>query len=137
MHAIFFHIGTIMVCGIQMFSISTFDQANNSLDLNNKITQMFDGEDDDKEHPLQMYHVDSKYLNTEDLTDNNLLDNKPKFSAMHINIHSLPAKSDQLRTLVSMLDQNIRPNFILLCETWLSSKNCSTCEIPGYSFIII
>ena len=52
-----------------MFSISTFDQANNSLDLNNKITQMFDGEDDDKEHPLQMYHVDSKYLTTEDLTD--------------------------------------------------------------------
>ena len=67
-----------------MFSISTFDQANNSLDINNKINHMFDDEDDDKEHPLQMYHVDSKYLNTEDLRDNNPLENKPTFSTMHI-----------------------------------------------------
>ena len=57
---------------------------------------MFDDEDDDKEHSLQMFDDED---DDKDLTDNNHdnpLDNKLKFSAMHINMHSLPVKIDQL-----------------------------------------
>ena len=58
------------------------------------------------------------------------------FSAMHINIHSLPAKHSQLEIIVSRLKEiNVTMDFILLCETFLNNNNDSLYNIPGYNFI--
>ncbi len=43
---------------------------------------------------------------------------------LHINIHSLPAKHDQLQTLITRPNkQNINVDFVLLCETLLNDRN--------------
>ena len=67
-------------------------------------------------HTLQQLNIDSKYYDIEDLdtlTPNS--GNNYKFTAMHINIHSLPAKIDQLNILLLRLKQkNINLHFILL-----------------------
>ena len=42
-----------------------------------------------------------------------------KYTAIHLNIHSLPSKYDQLRNMLSELkDKNIAITFIMLCETF-------------------
>ena len=59
-----------------------------------------------------------------------------KYTAIHINIHSLPAKIDKLRTLISSLQNiNIEIQFLLLCETFLSDNNYNLYKIPGYNLI--
>ena len=59
-----------------------------------------------------------------------------KCAAIHINIHSIPAKLDKLKIVLSSLHNiNIDIQFILLCETFLSDNNCNLCNIPGYNLI--
>ena len=59
-----------------------------------------------------------------------------KYSAMHINIHSLPSKFDQLKEIIVKLKlNNTQIDFILLCETFLNEENSDMYQIPGYSFI--
>jgi hypothetical protein len=104
--------------------------------LNNHINRLYDDEDtDNASHPVQLLQVDSKYYDIADLINLKLPNNtQHKYTAMHINIHSLPAKIDQLTTLLSHLKQNnINLHFILLCETFLSDSNSSLFNIPGYT----
>ena len=55
---------------------------------------------------------------------------------MHINIHSLPSKFDQLKEIIVKLKlNNTQIDFILLCETFLNDENADMYQIPGYSFI--
>ncbi len=59
-----------------------------------------------------------------------------KYVALHINIHSLPSKFDQLKHIICLLkEQNIIVHFILLCETFLVDANADRYNIPGYSMI--
>ena len=59
-----------------------------------------------------------------------------EYTAIHINIHSIPAKFDKLKILLSSLHHiNIDIQFILLCETFLSDNNCDLYNIPGYNMI--
>ena len=73
-----------------------------------------------------------------DLDDMSKLSTGQKFNytALHINIHSLPSKHDELLTLLSnLLDKGIEINFIMLCETFLNDANKDMYSIPGYQFI--
>lgn len=56
--------------------------------------------------------------------------------ALHINIHSLPAKLDDLKHIIHSLNQQQIPvHFILLCETFLNDHNSSLCNIEGYNLV--
>ena len=60
----------------------------------------------------------------------------PDISCMHINICSLPDKFDKLKVLLSSLELvNIRFDFILICETFLSDRNHDLYNLPGYTFV--
>ena len=82
-------------------------------------------------------NIDSKYFGMDDL--NNLLPQGNlhlKLTAVHINIHSLPAKFDQLNIMLLRLNQlKINLQIILLCETFLNDNNSALFNIPGYTFI--
>ena len=55
---------------------------------------------------------------------------------MHLNIQSLPAKFDQLKLLISNLnDQHIYLDFILLCETFLTDNIANQFNISGYDMV--
>ena len=59
-----------------------------------------------------------------------------EYTAIHINIHSIPAKFDKLKILLSSLQHiNIDIQFILMCITFLSDNNCDLYNIPGYNMI--
>ena len=56
-----------------------------------------------------------------------------EFCALHINIHSVPDKFDNLKCILARLqDGGINVDFILLCETFLTDQNCKKYSIPGY-----
>ena len=61
-----------------------------------------------------------------------------RHTAIHLNIHSLPAKHDQLQSMISELhDMGIIVDFIMLCETFLSHINCNMFPLTGYQFMCI
>ena len=55
---------------------------------------------------------------------------------MHLNIRSLPGKSDKLKLLLCQLDNVIvNIDFILICETCLTESNHDLYHLPGYNCI--
>lgn len=56
--------------------------------------------------------------------------------AIHINIHSLVAKLDDLKHIISTLhERKIVVHFILICETFLNDNSIQLCTIEGYKFV--
>ena len=56
-----------------------------------------------------------------------------EFCALHINIHSIPDKFDELKGILARLyEAGISVDFILLCETFLTDQNCKKYSLPGY-----
>ena len=107
--------------------------------LNFQINQMSGSENDSNgiTHHIQHLNIDSKYYDIDNLYSLTTATHATyKVSAMHINIHSLPAKFDQLRLLLTRLNQhNIDLHFVLLCETFLRDSNSSLFNISGYTFV--
>ena len=59
-----------------------------------------------------------------------------KYTAIHLNIHSLPGKYDQLHTmLINLSDAGLKIDFIMLCETFLTNTNMNMFSIHGYNFV--
>lgn len=57
-------------------------------------------------------------------------------ATMHINIHSLPSKHDQLQLIIRRLNNlKIELDYILLCETFLNESNQALYNIEGYNLI--
>ena len=55
------------------------------------------------------------------------------FQVLHLNIRSLPKKSDYLKMLLEDLCQNhVVFDAILLCETYLTSNSAQLVNLPGY-----
>ena len=102
----------------------------NELDGNGQLPGMHI--DDNRAHGITL---DSKYIDLHDLDD---IDNEFKnctYCALHINIHGLASKFDQLKNLIHELrNSNIKVHFILLCETFLTEANAELFPLPGYSF---
>jgi len=77
----------------------------------------------------------SEYYEIEELIKKHNFE-KSEYFCLHINIHSVADKFDNLKNLLSRFnDINIKISFILLCETFLNDNNALNYEIPGYSFI--
>lgn len=75
-----------------------------------------------------------QYLELEML--DNCSKNGYKFCALHINIHSVLAKLDELKHIIFTLHkQNIIVHFIMLCETFLNDANEHLCKLDGYNLI--
>ena len=59
-----------------------------------------------------------------------------EFTFLHINIQSLPSKLDKFKLFLYKLNQKCgRPDFILLCETFLTDINSKTFNIDGYKMV--
>ncbi len=84
---------------------------------------------------MSLINLNCEYIDTAQLTiDTNNYENK--LICMHLNIRSLPCKFDELKMLLSEIEQtNAKPDLILLCETWLNTKNDGLYNIDGYSFV--
>ena len=75
-------------------------------------------------------------MNYETIKPPNDQENNCNYKTLHLNIHSLPAKFDNLKMLISELySKGIEIDFILLCETFLSEYNAHHFKIPGYNFV--
>ena len=59
-----------------------------------------------------------------------------RLNIIHLNIHSLQAKLDDLYLLLQKAkQQDCELDVILLCETFLNDNNVGLCSIPGYKLI--
>ena len=110
---------------------------DDTYDLKYVIDQYYDLEDESND----IHCLDSKYVDPDDLKD--MIDSTTnfqncKYSCIHINIRSIPDKINKLKLLLTNLESDgIHFDFILLCETFLSDRNCNTCmyNINGYNFV--
>ncbi len=67
---------------------------------------------------------------------NHVNDHDSKYTALHLNIQSLTAKHDQLKTMLTRLEAvSINIDFILLCETYLTDAIAGMYSIPGYKLV--
>ena len=95
-----------------------------------------DGDPDDEVSPLLRLNLDCLYYNIDDMVKFTQLGNNYKYTSIHLNIHSLPSKYDQLRTMIANLeDIGIIIHFIMLCETFLMDSNKDMFPLPGHQFI--
>ena len=74
------------------------------------------------------------YIDLNDIPcQNELISN---FTICHLNIHSVPAKCDDLTELLHKLKgKGLRPDIFLLCETFLNERNFNRYSFDGYEFI--
>ena len=69
-------------------------------------------------------NVDCMYHEMENLKAFITTDQKYLYTSIHLNIRSLPAKYDQLRTMISELNvMGLAIDFIMICETFLNDDN--------------
>ena len=97
-----------------------------------------DGTDDgdDEVSPLLKLNVDCLYYDIDDMAKLVIPRHNHKYTAIHLNIHSLPSKYDQLRHIIAHLeDIGLVIHFIMLCETFLSHINMNMFPLPGYQFV--
>ncbi len=78
----------------------------------------------------------SSYIDIESFTDNSNKGFQYKNCAMHINIQSLPAKLESLKSMLADLsEKNIKLDYLMLCETFLKDNTSHLFEIPGYTLV--
>ena len=63
-----------------------------------------DGDPDDEVSSLLRLNLDCLYDNIDDMVKFTQLGNNYKYTSIHLNIHSLPSKYDQLRTMIANLE---------------------------------
>ena len=96
----------------------------------NPLYDLFEliGED---ENPLM---DDCKMLMPGDI--NLTLNTNCKLRVLHLNIHSLLSKLNELKSLLTILsNSNCEIDIILLCETFLNDNTVAACNIPHYTLI--
>ena len=55
---------------------------------------------------------------------------------LHVNIGSMPANWGNFESMLGKLEEkNCKPDVIMICETWLTPKNCKSYNIPGYNLV--
>jgi len=99
-------------------------------------TQYDTNPDDDDNEYQNILNIDSKLFEIEDIKFATKKHQDYTHTALHINIHSLPAKYDQLKNILTRLsDISIPIHFVLLCETFLTDNNAHMYTIPGYNLV--
>ncbi len=103
-----------------------------TLDFNEYMKRYLDGDrgddsDDEGENiisPLLSLNRNCQYYDIDDIPEIVKHDHTYRHTGIHLNIHSLPSKYDQLRGMLSHLtDLGIIIDYIMLCETFLSDTN--------------
>lgn len=107
--------------------------SNLNKDKSNKfIDHLIDRFSDHEENILEE-NTSCKYWEIDKLDFTNSVQ---QHATMHLNIHSIPAKIDDLRILIQQLTSaNIFLDFICLCETFLNNKNQHLYRLEGYNLI--
>ncbi len=55
---------------------------------------------------------------------------------MHFNFRSLASKFDEFKLFLAQLkEKNLKPDIIMLYETWLNDVNKDLFSLDGYSFV--
>ncbi len=113
-------------------------KVTSSRDIDCDLSRILGNHLDNAEHnTTELTLPECLTYNLEDLSKLHISNKKYKFTAMHINIHSIPAKFDQLKNIITeFCEANISLDFILLCETFLADNNARLYEIPGYNFVL-
>jgi hypothetical protein len=107
---------------------------SSSQDLNDYMGP-FNSDDDNVNNPLHLLNIESKYYNIEDILAS-IPDTTFKYKSIHINIKSLPDKFERLKIFIQRFkDAGLSIDFILICETFLTSLNAEFYQLPGYKFI--
>ncbi len=76
------------------------------------------------------------YISPDDIKLDTLPINGSQISILHLNIHSVPSKLDELKTLLCKLKtKNLTIDVILLCETFISDSNKQSCKLENYDLI--
>jgi hypothetical protein len=85
---------------------------------------------------FNLLDVNSSYCSVDDINTPEILMSDYKYCAIHLNIHSLPSKFDQLKDMIVRLNDNkVKVDFVLLCETFLVDANANKFLMPGYNFV--
>ena len=88
----------------------------------------------DDNNPL--LEIQSQYYDVDKINTLIDLNNNYEYSALHLNIQSLPAKFEELKHLLSELhEQGVTLDFILLCETFITDKTSHLYNIAGYDLV--
>ena len=96
-----------------------------------------DGDDEDNEgNSLLKLNIECKYYDTDDMKTFTTPNHKYTYTAIHLNIRSLPSKHDQLQTIISNLRyMDLTIDFIMVCETYLTDINKDMFPLDGYNFV--
>jgi hypothetical protein len=109
--------------------------ANPNLDLADHM-HMYIDENDNGSNPLDFMSVDSEYYDADNIIPQHINIKSYQYKVLHLNIQGLHSKFDNFKILLSQLnDQDVKLDFILLCETFLNDNNADLYNIPGYFFI--
>ena len=73
------------------------------------------------------------YISPNDVKLDRLSIGSSQLSILHLNIHSVPSKLDDLKSLLSKLKaNNLTIDVILLCETFITENNKESCKLDDY-----
>ncbi len=76
------------------------------------------------------------YVSPDDIKLDRLTIGGSQLSVLHLNIHSVPSKLDDLKSLLAKLkNKNLIIDVILLCETFITENNKDSCELDGYKLL--
>jgi hypothetical protein len=123
-----------------MANNNTLVPEDSNIDINMFLNKYQDAENPDEYQP-NIFQLTSPYSDLDDISSNIVKPFHDKeanctCTALHLNIHSLPAKIDNLKLMISDLrEKHIVIDFILLCETFLTEYNSHQFNIPGYNFV--
>ena len=97
---------------------------------------VIDDDDQDKlEQCAELFNRECIYYDIDDL-NGVTVPGGDECRVVHHNIQSLPSKFDDLKIFVDCLHTNgKKPDFILLCETFLTISNDNMFHIDGYNFV--
>ena len=79
---------------------------------------------------IEEFDDNCDYIDIDDRTKLSC-DNK-SLSLIQLNIRGLLSKSSALNILLAENIGNVRPDLVLLCETWLNPSNFAKIDIPNY-----
>lgn len=80
--------------------------------------------------------INSKYYDIDDMHESFSCFEKYQYQVLQLNIHSLPAKFEALKLMLTSLQQKgVQFDFILICETFLQEHNVSLYNLENYTFI--
>ena len=109
-----------------------------ALEFDTYLRSYIKGDEDDDEDDTQLLKLNTNcnYYEIEDMKQFITPNMGHKYTAIHMNVWSLPSKYDQIRSMMAKLKEiGITVHFIMLCETFLSDINCKLYPLPGYQFI--